>query len=178
MDKTALATAIHQRAKIRGDFLLRSGARSDVYFDKYRFEADPALLRAIAEHLRPLVPPGTQALAGLEMGGIPVATVLSQLTGLPTRFVRKEAKTYGTCQIAEGGDIAGVKLLLVEDVITSGGAVLDAAQALRGLGAELLGVVCVIDRQSGGRENLTREGLPLWAALTRTEIEATPGPHS
>lgn len=172
MNKTQLAAAINQRAKIHGDFLLRSGARSNVYFDKYRFEADPLLLKAVAEQMLPLIPAGTQALAGLEMGGIPVATLLSQLSGLPTLFVRKQAKEYGTCKLAEGGEVKGVRLLLVEDVITSGGAVIDAANALRPLGAELLGVVCVIDRESGGRENLAKLGLPLSAVLTRTEIES------
>ena len=172
MNKTQLAAAINQRAKIQGDFLLRSGARSNVYFDKYRFEADPVLLKAVAEHMLPLIPAGTQALAGLEMGGIPVATLLSQLSGLPTLFVRKQAKEYGTCKLAEGGEVKGVRLLLVEDVITSGGAVIDAANALRPLGAELLGVACVIDRESGGRENLAKLGLPLSAVLTRSEIEA------
>lgn len=172
MTKLELARVINEKAKIHGDFLLRSGARSNVYFDKYRFEADPVVLRAIASLMQPLVPAGTQALAGLEMGGIPVATMLSQLTGLPTRFVRKQAKEYGTCQIAEGGDLKGWKILLVEDVITSGGAVIDAANALRPFGAELLGVVCVIDRESSGRENLAKIGLPLWPVLTRSEIES------
>ena len=65
------------------------------------------LLRTIAEALVPLVPAGTEALAGLELGGVPIATMLSQLTGIPALFVRKEAKTYGTCQLAEGGDIDG-----------------------------------------------------------------------
>ena len=87
--------------------MLRSGVVSNEYFDKYRFEADPVLLRDIAAALVPLVPAGTEALAGLELGGVPIATVLSQLTGIPAYFVRKEAKTYGTCQLAEGGDVDG-----------------------------------------------------------------------
>jgi hypothetical protein len=113
--RAALAKRIYDTAHITGDFLLRSGARSTEYFDKYLFEADPDLLKHIALGLAPLVPKDVDALAGLEMGGIPIATMLSQLTGLPVLFVRKKAKDYGTCKIAEGGQVEGRRLLLVED---------------------------------------------------------------
>src|SRR5260221_9999862 len=159
--RTALARRIYDTAHITGEFLLRSGAKSHEYFDKYLFEADPKLLKDIAEALAPLVPPGIDALAGLEMGGIPLATMLSQFTGLPVLFVRKKAKEYGTCKIAEGGQVKGRKLLIVEDVVTSGGAIIDAARALRDEGARLADVVCVIDRESGGPVNLAKVGLTL-----------------
>ena len=107
MERADLARAIYERAHLTGEFTLRSGTVSNEYFDKYLFEADPALLLAIAEALAPLVPDGTDALAGLELGGVPIATMLSQVTGLPAVFVRKEAKSYGTCRLAEGGDIDG-----------------------------------------------------------------------
>ena len=102
---TSLAARVYDIAHLTGTFTLRSGTTSTEYFDKYRFEADPALLRDIAAAMAPLVPDGIDALAGLELGGVPIATALSLETGLPARFVRKEAKTYGTCQLAEGGDI-------------------------------------------------------------------------
>src|SRR5271154_6400971 len=140
--RSSLARRIYETSHITGEFTLRSGAKSNEYFDKYLFEANPQLLKDIAEALVPLVPPGIDALAGLEMGGIPIATLLSQFTGLPVLFVRKKAKEYGTCKIAEGGTVRGRKLLIVEDVVTSGGAILDAAQALRDEGAELDRVVC------------------------------------
>ncbi|MCB0270968.1 MAG: orotate phosphoribosyltransferase, partial [Calditrichaeota bacterium] len=127
MTKTELAKAIYDTCHITGEFLLRSGAISNEYFDKYLFEAQPEILKAVAEHLLPLIPKDTDLLAGLEMGGIPVVTMLSQLSGIPALFVRKEAKTYGTCKLAEGGDIAGKKLLIVEDVVTSGGQILLSA---------------------------------------------------
>ncbi|MBL7998044.1 MAG: orotate phosphoribosyltransferase, partial [Candidatus Kapabacteria bacterium] len=101
------AKAIYDTAHLRGEFLLRSGAISNEYFDKYLFEAQPALLRTIAEELAPLLPPGTEVLAGLEMGGIPIATALSLHTGIPAAFVRKKAKDYGTRKIAEGTDMRG-----------------------------------------------------------------------
>ncbi|HEX5615834.1 MAG TPA: phosphoribosyltransferase family protein, partial [Acidimicrobiia bacterium] len=97
---------------------------------------------------------------------------LSQRTGLPARFVRKEAKTYGTCRLAEGGDVDGVRLCIVEDVVTSGGAVLDAARELRARGAELATVVCVIDRESGGAENLAEIGLELRSLFTMSQLES------
>ena len=169
--RAALARRIYETAHITGEFTLRSGAKSNEYFDKYLFESDPRLLKDIAEALVPLVPPGIDALAGLEMGGIPIATLLSQLTGLPALFVRKKAKDYGTCKISEGGQVKGRKLLIVEDVVTSGGAILDAAKALVAEGARLAEVVCVIDRESGGAANLAKVNLTLKPLFTMTELK-------
>ena len=173
--RTALARRIFETAHITGEFTLRSGAKSTEYFDKYLFEADPDLLKHIALAMVKLVPPGIDALAGLEMGGIPIATMLSQLTGLPVLFVRKKAKDYGTCKIAEGGQVQGRKLLVVEDVVTSGGAILDAAKALRAEGAELAHVVCVIDRESGGAANLANADLILSPLFTMSELKKAGG---
>ena len=133
-DRTELARSIYRVSHLTGEFTLRSGAVSHEYFDKYRFESDPQLLLAIAGAMPAIVPDDVEALAGLELGGVPLATVLSQVTGLPALFVRKEAKTYGTCKLAEGGELEGRRLLVVEDVVTSGGAVLDAARELRARG--------------------------------------------
>ena len=169
-DRNDLARRIHSAAHLTGTFTLRSGAVSHEYFDKYRFESDPALLRAIAEAAADLVPTGSDVLAGLELGGVPLATILSQVTNLPAVFVRKQAKTYGTCRLAEGGDIDGRHLCIIEDVVTSGGAVLDAAAELRQRGAELGPVLCVIDREAGGAEKLAVEGLTLHALYTMTEL--------
>src|SRR5277367_2234917 len=171
MSNDTLAKRIYDTAHITGEFTLRSGAKSHEYFDKYLFEADPALLKDIAGAMVKLVPAGIDALAGLEMGGIPIATMLSQLTGLPVLFVRKKAKDYGTCKIAEGGPVRGRKLLIVEDVVTSGGAILDAAKALRVEGAELWAVVCVIDRESGGPANLAKSDLILTSLFTMSELK-------
>ena len=170
-DETPLAKRIYDTAHITGEFTLRSGAKSNEYFDKYLFEADPDLLKHIALAMVKLVPPGIDALAGLEMGGIPIATMLSQLTGLPVLFVRKKAKDYGTCKIAEGGMVSGRKLLIVEDVVTSGGAILDAAKALRAEGAVLAQVVCVIDREAGGSANLAKSDLILSSLFTMTDLK-------
>ena len=169
-DRADLARSIYRVSHLTGEFTLRSGVVSHEYFDKYRFESDPGLLLAIAEAMAVTIADGVEALAGLELGGVPLATVLSQVTGFPALFVRKEAKTYGTCRLAEGGELEGRRLLVVEDVVTSGGAVLDAARELRERGAVLDRVACVIDRESGGRENLAADGLTLDALFTMSEL--------
>ena len=168
---TALARRIYDSSHLSGEFVLRSGQTSAEYFDKYRFEANPLLLRAVGEKLMRLLPPGADALAGLELGGIPLVTILSQLSGLPALFVRKKTKEYGTCRLAEGGEVAGRQLVVVEDVVSTGGAIIDAARELRANGAEIISVLCVIDRESGGTENLASEGLKLCAAFTMGELQ-------
>jgi len=167
---TELASQVVKKALLHGTFTLRSGAVSNVYFDKYRFEADPVLLAEIAGEMAKTLPPGADMLAGLEMGGIPVATMLGQKTGLPVLFVRKKAKDYGTCKLAEGGEIEGKKLLVVEDVVTSGGQILLSVAELRALGAIVTDVVCVIDRESGGADNLEKEGLRLHSLFKMSEL--------
>jgi orotate phosphoribosyltransferase len=171
MDRCELAGHIHAASHLKGHFVLRSGRTSTEYFDKYRFESDPHLLRRIAEGMADMVPDGCELLAGLEMGGIPVATALSQVTGLPAVFVRKTAKEYGTCRLAEGRDVAGRRLLIVEDVVTSGGQIVESTQALRALRATVEEVVCVIDRDAGAAEALRSEGLNLRALFTMSELK-------
>ena len=176
MHRDDLARAIYDVSHLTGTFTLRSGMVSNEYFDKYRFESDPALLRAIAEAMAPRVPEGTDMLAGLELGGVPIAAVLSQVTGIPALFVRKEAKTYGTCQLAEGADIAGARLTVVEDVVTSGGQVVISCGDLRERGAVVEHAVCVIDRESGGPAALTGIGVELRPLFTMTELTAAGTP--
>ena len=171
-DLDGIARAIRDVARIHGTFTLRSGAVSDTYFDKYRFEADPPLLKRIGSALLPLIPQEVTVLAGLEMGGIPIVTMLGQLTGLPTAFLRKEAKTYGTCRYAEGAELKGERVLMVEDVVSSGGAIIDTLKMLRGDGVEPMGAICVIDRETGGVENLANVGLELRSLLTMSRIES------
>lgn len=174
MTREALGRAIYDAAYLRGSFRLRSGQISEEYFDKYRFEADPRLLSAIAEQMRAMIPAGVDRLAGLELGGVPVATALSLRSGLPALFVRKKAKDYGTCQFAEGGDVEGKRLLIVEDVITTGGQVLLSVDDLRKAGAVVEHVVCVIDR-GGGAEPLAAAGLSMRGLFTMAELKTLGG---
>src|SRR5512132_2602124 len=155
-----LARRVHAASHLTGTFVLRSGATSSEYFDKYRFESAPRLLRELAEAMAGLLPEGVDGLAGLELGGVPLVTVLSQLTGLPAGFVRKQAKPYG-----------GRRLVVVEDVVTSAGAVVEAVAALRSEGAEVAVAVCVIDREAGGPANLAGIGVELRPLFTMTQLK-------
>lgn len=159
-------------AQLNGEFLLRSGLTATTYFDKYQFESDPELLAAVAEQMAPLLPADTEILAGLELGGVPIATALSLHTGLPAVFVRKKAKEYGTAKLAEGPAIAAKRLTVIEDVITTGGQVVLSTQDLRDRGAVVSTTLCVIDRQQGGTEGLAEIDVELRSVFTKTELEA------
>lgn len=171
MTHSELAQKIYNVSHLKGEFLLRSGQKSNEYFDKYRFESQPLILKEIAEQMKKLIPPGTEILAALEMGGIPVGTALSLATGLPCVFVRKEAKAYGTCQFAEGLEIKNKKVCIIEDVITSGGQVLLSTADLRGLGASVHHVLCVIQRGGEAAEMKLKEAqLSLASLFVRSDF--------
>ena len=172
MTRVELARSIVERSHLTGHFRLRSGVISMEYFDKYRFESDPELLQAIVVAMSSLLPADVEALAGLELGGIPLVTLLAQVTGLPALFVRKTPKDYGTCRLVEGGEVAHRRLVVVEDVVTSGGQILVSARELRTLGAHIVRVVCVIDREAGGAEALAAAGLELAALFRMSELSA------
>src|SRR4029078_13550179 len=172
MSLDELAQRVNSIARLTGTFTLRSGQIATEYFDKYRFEADPVLLADIAAALVRLLPADTEVLAGLELGGVPIATAPSLRTAIPAAFVRKEAKTYGTAQLAEGADIVGRRVTVIEDVITTGGQVVISTQQLRALGAIVDHVVFVIDRSPDHGAALAAEGLTMSALLTRAPLGA------
>ncbi|MFI7130205.1 orotate phosphoribosyltransferase [Nonomuraea sp. NPDC050153] len=173
MTRSDLARRIRSAAHLTGHFVLRSGRTATEYFDKYKFESDPVLLDDVARAMTPLVPGDIEVLAGLEMGGIPVVTALGRHTGLPCAFVRKQAKTYGTCRLAEGADVVGRRVLVVEDVVTSGGQIVLSTADLRSLGAQVGEALCVIDREQGGAAALAAEGVRLSSLLTATDLRMT-----
>jgi len=173
MELLDLAKRVQSACYLEGRFLLRSGQIADFYFDKYQFEADPALLAAVAEHAAALVPQGTELLAALELGGVPISTALSLRTGIAQVLVRKQAKTYGTAKLAEGPDVDGKHLLVVEDVITTGGQVVSSTRELRARGAVVTTVLCVIDRRAepdSPEDKLAAEGLRVVALFTAAEL--------
>jgi orotate phosphoribosyltransferase len=170
-----LAGDVDACCRLTGEFTLRSGQAATEYFDKYLFESDPALLGRVADAMLGLVPVGTELLGGLELGGVPIVTALSARTGLPALFVRKRAKEYGTCKLAEGPDVAARRVTLVEDVITTGGAVRDATRALRDAGAVVEVVVCAIDRSPEGQNPLADVGLEVRPVLTKAQLDAARG---
>jgi orotate phosphoribosyltransferase len=159
MSSGELAARIHAVSHLEGTFRLRSGRMATEYFDKYRFESDPNLLRAIVELAATRIPDGVDGLAGLELGGVPFATALSMVTGRPVYFVRKEAKKYGTERLVEGGEVA-----------TTGGQVVLSADDLRAAGAVVTDALCVIDRESGAGVTLSSSGIALHSLFTMTEL--------
>ena len=170
MDKKELAAEIYRKSRLTGDFLLRSGQRSNEYFDKYLFESDPQLLMEIVRQMKPLIPEETAIIAGLEMGGIPLVTALSLETGIESAFVRKKAKEYGTCKIAEGSDIQNKNVCIIEDVVTTGGQIIESVKELRNRGAVIDTVLCVILRNNEAVELLKKENLTLKYVLTMEYI--------
>lgn len=169
-----LAVRLAERCWLTGTFTLRSGQTASTYFDKFRFTADPDLLREVASRLAPLVPEGTEILAGLELGGVPLATALSLETGLPATYVRRDAKAYGTAKLAEGPEIAGRTLTIVEDVISTGGQVAISAGQLRDLGAIVHHALCVVDRSEGHVPLLDEAGIALRALFTSEQVPEPP----
>jgi orotate phosphoribosyltransferase len=167
-----LARDIDGCCRLTGEFALRSGQVASEYFDKYLFEADPTLLARVARAMVQLLPEETDLVGGLELGGIPIATMVSSLTGRPAVFVRKKAKEYGTCKLAEGPDVSGRRVTLIEDVITTGGAVRDATRALRDAGAVVEVVVCAIDRSPAEENPLADVELEVRPVLTRAQLDA------
>jgi orotate phosphoribosyltransferase len=157
-------------AYLRGDFVLSSGARSSYYFDKYLFETKPTVMRRLAEFLGRRVPRDVARLAGPELGAVALAAVVSLETGLPFVIVRKTAKQYATTSAIEGELHPGERVLIVEDVVSSGGEALAAARKLRAAGVTVVGVLAVIDRQSGGGEAIAAAGLTFDALFRLDEL--------
>ncbi|NRA87626.1 MAG: orotate phosphoribosyltransferase [Rhizobiales bacterium] len=174
MDKKQLAKEIGETCWITGEFKLRSGQISSDYFDKYRFEALPHLLVPIATLMAEKIAAKDDtffALAGLELGGVPIATAIGIQNGMPSLFVRKKAKEYGTCQFAEGLDFKGKKLVIIEDVVTTGGQIIESTKMLREAGAIVEQVICVLLRDKSGIEKLAAEGLTLDYVFSREDFE-------
>jgi orotate phosphoribosyltransferase len=168
-----LARAIREHAYLERDLVLRSGRRSRYYLDKYRFETRPELLRPLAERLAARVreaAPEAMRLAGPELGAVVLTAAAALESGLPFLIVRKEAKGYGTDRLLEGEYSAGEEVCLVEDVVTSGGAAVQAVDALRAAGLECRHAVCVVDREEGGVDALARAAVRLHPIFSARDV--------
>ncbi|MGJ8528863.1 orotate phosphoribosyltransferase [Maritalea sp.] len=159
--------------KLTGEFTTRSGLVVNTYFDKYQFEGQPDILGEIARRLARQLNVEFDVLAGLEMGGIPIATALSLEMGKPVCFVRKQAKSYGTERISEGPDVKNKRVLVVEDVTTTGGQILKSAKELEIAGAQIVGVALVIARDAKAVEAIKDAGMPLFALIMPKELNLT-----
>ena len=180
MEKEELGRLLLETAYLEGDFVLRSGKRSKYYLDKYLFETDPRVLRGIVNELammvrnRLAVGAGYERFAAPELGGVVLGAGLSLEVGLPLLLVRKAAKEYGTTKRIEGRFEAGEKIAIIEDIVTSAGAALQAAEALREAGLVVEDLYCVVDREEGGAAAAAAAGLTLRPLFTSTELGIFP----
>jgi len=169
MDKEELTRRIKDTAYLEGDFVLRSGRRSKYYLDKYLFETQPDILAELGR-LFALRADDADVIAGAELGGVALAAAAAMATGKPFVIVRNAKKGYGTGNLIEGKLPPGARVLLVEDIATTGGQVLEAAKALADAGATVTEIVCTIDRMEGARENIEAAGYAFDAILTREDL--------
>jgi orotate phosphoribosyltransferase len=168
-----LKLALREHAYLEGDFLLRSGRRSRYYLDKYRFETRPDLLAALGQRIAAEVAefePEAMRLAGPVLGAVALAAAASLASGLPFVIVRDAPKDYGTANRLEGAYEEGERVCLVEDVVTSGGALLEAISALRDGGLTVETAICVVDREEGGAEALARESVRLRPIFRASDV--------
>ena len=169
--KEALARDLVRASYLKGDFVLRSGKRSDRYFDKFLFETDPALLKRLGEELASLVPKATQRLAAPELGAVLLGGAVSMATGLPLLLVRKEPKAYGTARQIEGRVDKGERITVIEDVVTTGGDSLRSVPVLRDAGLDVIHLVVVLDRGEGGEDNIREAGIPYSPLFRITDLD-------
>lgn len=170
MSKAELARRIAEVSLLRGEFTLRSGRKSNYYLDKYRFETQGDILRALGELFAAHVTDGVDRIAGAELGAVPLAAATSMASGRPCVYVRNQKKDYGTAKQVEGVLNAGDRVLVVEDVLTTGGQVIEACKSLEGLGAKIVKIVAVIDREEGARQNIEGAGYAFDALFTTTDL--------
>jgi len=170
MNREQLAQRIAEVALLRGEFTLRSGRKSNYYLDKYRFETQPDVLRELGAMLAARVGPQVDRIAGAELGAVPLAAATSMACGKPYVLIRNRKKDYGTAKLVEGILNPGETVMIVEDVLTTGGQVIEAAQSLRDAGAKIDRIVAVIDRQEGARQNIEAAGYTFEALFTTADL--------
>jgi orotate phosphoribosyltransferase len=169
-----LAARVREAALLEGDFVLSSGRKSRFYVDKYLFSTEPDLLRDLAREISARLPGDTERLAGVELGAVPLVAATALESGLLYGIVRKSVKGYGTANRIEGHAPAGKKVVLVEDVVTTGTQALRAATFLEEAGAKVLGIVAVLDRRSDARA-AHLGGYPFDALLKMEDLGVTSG---
>jgi len=170
IDRKDLARRIRDAAYLEGDFTLRSGRKSKYYLDKYLFETQPEILRALGEMFATYVRPSTTLIAGAELGGVALAAAASMASGKPFVIIRNARKDYGTGKPYEGRLTDADSVLLVEDIATTGGQVLEATKFIMSVGAKVERIVAVIDRQEGARENIESAGICFEALFTKAHL--------
>lgn len=170
MTREKLARLIAEAALLRGEFTLRSGRKSHYYLDKYLFTTEPVILAELGTLFAERVPPDARRLAGAELGGIPLVVAASLASGLPSIYVRAQKKEYGTAKRIEGRLEEGDGVMLVEDVCTTGGQVLEAAKVLEEAGGRVVKIVGTIDREEGAREAIEGAGYAFESLFTKSDL--------
>ena len=170
MNRSELIKRIKETAYLEGDFVLRSGKRSKYYLDKYLFETCPDILKALGEEFAKYVTNDITLIGGAELGGVALAAATAMQTGKNWVIVRNSKKGYGTGKLIEGVLKRGDIVLLVEDIATTGGQVLEAAKVITEAGAKVKKIVAVIDRKQGARENITQAGYNFESILTKDDL--------
>jgi orotate phosphoribosyltransferase len=170
MDRDELIKRIKETAYLEGDFTLRSGKKSKYYLDKYLFETCPDILKALGKEFAKFVTSDVTLIAGAELGGIALAAATAMETGKNWIIIRNSKKNYGTGKLIEGKINKGDVVLLVEDIATTGGQVLEAAKVITDAGAAVKKIVCTIDRKQGARENITSAGFLFDSILTKNDL--------
>ncbi len=170
MNKTELAQRVRDASYLEGDFTLRSGRKSKYYLDKYLFETQPDILEALGKMFTDYVGSSTTLIAGAELGGVALAASTSMASGKPFVIIRNAKKDYGTGKPYEGKISDGDSVLLVEDIATTGGQVLEAAKLIGEIGAKVERIVCVIDRQEGARENIEAAGFVFESLFNKADL--------
>jgi orotate phosphoribosyltransferase len=171
--KKELIKRIKETAYLEGDFVLRSGKRSKYYLDKYLFETCPDILRALGEEFAKHVTEDVTLIAGAELGGVALAAATAMQTGKNWIIVRQSRKDHGTGKLIEGVLKPSDAVLLVEDIATTGGQVLEAAKVITDAGAKIKKIVCVIDRKQGAAENITQAGYKFESILSKDDLGRT-----
>lgn len=170
MDRAELIRRIKETAYLEGDFTLRSGKKSKYYLDKYLFETCPDILKALGEEFARYVTDDVTLIAGAELGGVALAAATAMQTGKNWIIVRNTKKGYGTGKMVEGTLKSKDVVLLVEDIATTGGQVLEAAKIITESGATIKEIVCVIDRKQGAEENIAAAGYKFESILTKDDL--------
>ena len=173
MEKAALTARIKEASYLEGDFLLRSGKRSKYYMDKYLFETQPDILKALGTEFCKHLTDDVTLIAGAELGGVALAAATAMEANLPWIIVRNSKKDYGTSKMVEGVLKEGDVVLLVEDIVTTAGQILEAAKIITDAGATVKKIVCVIDRKQGGRENTEAAGYTFDSIITKDDLGIT-----
>jgi orotate phosphoribosyltransferase len=169
-----LASRVREAALLEGDFVLSSGKKSRFYVDKYLFSTEPALLRDLAREISRRLPASTRSLAGVELGAVPLVAAAALCSDLPYGIVRKSAKEYGTGNRIEGHPFeTGEKVVLIEDVVSTGTQVLRAAAILEETGAEVIGIVAVLDRRD--EDSAVLGDYPFEALLRMKDLKVNSG---